>query len=77
MKTQTWNFSSDKELMRREKFFEIFKNCPLPKKEMLRNLALFQNRQTLSRLIFIHEIYKKIINVHGVIMELEYDGGRT
>lgn len=63
-------FSSVQEIKVREGFYKLFKNCPIPENEMLQNLHLFMNRQILSRVIFLHELYKKIINVHGVIMDL-------
>ena len=53
----------------REEFLKLFKECPIPENELLQNLGLFLPRQHLSRIIFMHEIYKKIIDVHGVIME--------
>lgn len=61
--------SSPQELSRREKFFELFKSCPIPENELLMNLPLFIRRQHLSHYMFMNELYKKIINVHGIIVE--------
>ena len=61
--------SSDKEVQNRDAAYELFKRCPIPSYEILRNLGLFTNRQTLSRILFFHELYKQIVNVHGVVME--------
>ena len=66
---KTLNHSSEKEKLYRNKFFDLFKNCPLPDNELLLNLGLFINRQTLSRILFMHELYQNIINVHGTIVE--------
>ncbi len=63
------NHSSEREQTSRENFYNIFKNCPIPKNEILQNLGLFTNRQALSRVLFMHKLYKKIINVHGIIIE--------
>ncbi len=61
--------SSDKEISSREKFFSLFRDCPIPKNEFLSNLGLFTNRQLLSRILFMNELYQKIINVHGIVVE--------
>jgi hypothetical protein len=61
--------SSDEEIIQRDIAYELFKRSPIPSYEVLRNLGLFTNRQTLSRVLFFHEIYKQIVNVHGVVME--------
>ena len=45
--------------------------------EIIYNLELFMNRQSLSRLLFMDMLYKKIINVHGVIMEFGVRWGRN
>lgn len=69
--------SRDSEVKLREQFFEHFKNCPIPSSEILSNLGLFLNRQTLSRILFMHEMYQKIINVHGVVMEFGVRWGQN
>jgi hypothetical protein len=61
--------ASSQELNSREEILDLFKQCPIPENELLQNLGLFIKRQDLSRIIFMHEIYQKIINVHGVIIE--------
>lgn len=61
--------SSEEEIKRREDFFDLFKTCPIPKREMLLNLGLFINRQTLARVLFMNELYKKIISIHGSIFD--------
>ncbi len=48
----------------RSKFLNYFKEAPIPDNELLSNLGLFLNRQTLSRILFMHDLYKKIINIH-------------
>ncbi|MCG8552718.1 MAG: TylF/MycF family methyltransferase [Desulfobacterales bacterium] len=61
--------SSSSEKKRREAFYRQFTQCPIPQDELLRNLNLFINRQTISRMLFFHELYKKIVPVHGIIIE--------
>jgi len=41
----------------------------VPSEELLYNLPLFLSPKLLSRILFFNEMYKKIINHHGVIME--------
>lgn len=61
--------SSQKEMVNRDNFVELYKKCPLPDQERLENLPLFLKRQELSRVLFIQELYKRIIDVHGIIIE--------
>ncbi|MBY0293866.1 crotonobetainyl-CoA--carnitine CoA-transferase [Patescibacteria group bacterium] len=48
---------------------ELFKASPIPDEVVLQNLGLFINRQALTRMLFMHELYQKQLPVHGVIME--------
>src|SRR3989338_16251 len=60
---------SNKELKNREQLLELFKNSPIPEGEMLYNLPLFIKRREMMRILFMQELYEKMLNVHGVIME--------
>ncbi|MDB4877473.1 MAG: hypothetical protein JWM41_3919 [Gemmatimonadetes bacterium] len=71
-----WN-ASEQELLARQNFIECFKACPIPDNELLSNLSLFISRQNLSQILFIHELYEHIIDVHGVIMEFGVRWGRN
>ncbi len=66
---QTNSRASNAERERRDRFLELFNSNPLPQSELLANLGLFVNRQTLSRMLFMHEIYRLALPVHGVVME--------
>jgi hypothetical protein len=66
---QTHSRASSVELERRDKFLQMFRNSPLPPDEVLGNLGLFLNRQLLSRILFMHELYQLALPVHGVVME--------
>jgi hypothetical protein len=76
-KIKIGHYSSESELAIRKQFTATFKNCPIPESELLRNLGLFLNRQTLSKMLFMHELYKKILDVHGVIMEFGVRWGQN
>jgi hypothetical protein len=69
--------STSSELDRRENFHKLFKESPLPQNELLSNLGLYTSRQTLSRILFMHELYQKIVSVHGVIMEFGVRWGQN
>lgn len=44
---------------------------------MLTNLGLFMNRQSLSRLMFMNDLYTRIVPVHGVVMEFGVRWGQN
>lgn len=69
--------SNIEEIKKREIFLENFKNTPISDSELLQNLGLFMNRQSLSRVLFMNELYQKIINVNGIIMEFEVRWGQN
>ncbi|MDQ0492664.1 crotonobetainyl-CoA--carnitine CoA-transferase [Paenibacillus brasilensis] len=69
--------SSCEEKKGKQKFVEIMKNSPIPEEEILDNIGIYLRRQTLSRILYINELYKKIINVHGVIMEFGVRWGQN
>ncbi len=68
---------SEDEKIRRQAFVDVFRKCPIPDDEILANLSLFINRQNLSEILFMNQLYEKIINVHGVVMELGVRWGRN
>ncbi|MCA9460000.1 MAG: crotonobetainyl-CoA--carnitine CoA-transferase [Nanoarchaeota archaeon] len=53
------------------------KNNPIPDNELLNNSSVFLRRQQLSRLLFLNEVYKKIVNVHGNIFEFGVRWGQN
>ena len=59
------------------RFAELLERAPLPEDELLPNLGLFLSSKSLSRILFFHEIYKKILNTHGVVMEFGVRWGQT
>lgn len=61
--------ASEAELAARDAFYEAFVGCPIPREELLSNLGLFLNRQTLSRILFMHDLYRRIVDVHGIVVE--------
>ncbi len=76
-KIKTIGMSNNNEIENRNNFYKLYKNSPLPENETLDNLGLYIKRQSLSRILFMHELYKKIIDVHGVIMEFGVRWGQN
>jgi hypothetical protein len=68
--------SSDEEKRRRHRMIELLNERPIPDSELIDNLSLYFSRKALARLLFIEEIYKKIIDVHGIIVEFGVRWGR-
>ncbi len=80
MKTDSYDaivFSSSDEKGMQQELTRLMKNVPIPDDELLANLGLFLTSKNLSRILFFSEIYKRIINNHGVIMEFGTRWGQT
>jgi len=56
---------------------DLLRETPIPDDELLRNLGLFLSRQALSRILTVHELYRNILDVHGVIMEFGVRWGQN
>lgn len=69
--------SSNDEKASQKAFTGLLKNTPIPDDEILPNLGLFLTSKALSRALFFNEIYKKIVNTHGVVMECGVRWGQT
>jgi hypothetical protein len=71
------NRSSSDELEIRTRLLDLYKRSPIPEEEQPFHLGLFLNRQTMARILWMHEIYCKIISVPGVIMEFGVRWGQN
>lgn len=69
--------SSGKEKRNRSNLKSLFNDSPINENEALNNLGLFINRQSLSRILFLHELYKQIINIHGIVIEFGVRWGQS
>ena len=80
MKTQKYDaivLSSGDEKAAQAKYLELFKNAPLPDDEIMANMGLFLSSKSLSRLLFFYEMYQKIVDTHGIIVECGVRWGQT
>ncbi|WP_445717956.1 crotonobetainyl-CoA--carnitine CoA-transferase [Flavobacterium sp.] len=71
------SIASSVELENRNKLNHLFKNCPIPENERLTNSGLFVKRQDLTKQLFFNDLYSKIVDVHGVIMEFGVRWGQN
>ena len=69
--------ASEQEKLAYEQICKQLQNRPIPSKEILANLALFLDRSALSHILFMHSLYRRIINVHGIVAEFGVRWGRN
>jgi hypothetical protein len=70
-------YASREEVRAYRALLDLSKKSPIPETEILANLGLFFVRSSLSRLLFIHKLYLKALNTHGVIMEFGVRWGQN
>ncbi len=63
-------FFSDDEAKHRANLLELFRNCPIPEEQLFNNLGLFLNSKDLARILFMDFLYRQIVDVQGVVMDL-------
>jgi hypothetical protein len=68
---------SEKEIDIRKGILDLFKNCQIPDSELLSNLGLFINRRNLTRILLMNELYKKILHIHGDVIEFGVKWGQN
>lgn len=69
--------SSQSEKDVQKEFTRLLKETTIPDDELLANLGVFLTSKTLSRVLFFNEIYKKIVNTHGIVVECGVRWGQT
>ncbi|MCW3078446.1 MAG: crotonobetainyl-CoA--carnitine CoA-transferase [Bacteroidetes bacterium] len=52
----------------RQKLYDLYSHSPIPDDEMLINSGLYMRSSALSKLLFLDEAYRHIINIPGNIM---------
>lgn len=70
------NASRDDE-ERRRRLSETLRNTPLPDREALLNLGLFLERPVLSRILYMDFLYRKVLEIPGVVMEFGVRWGQN
>jgi hypothetical protein len=62
------NKTSDNQRNNRDTLYKLYENSPLPVEELLINTGLYTRSSALSKLLFLNEIYEKIVNLPGNIL---------
>jgi hypothetical protein len=71
------NSQTEHEIKQADWLRDAFQNAPIPRDELLANLGLFVSRRLLTRLLFLNELYQKILPIHGVILEFGTRWGQS
>lgn len=61
--------ASESQFQARKALLDLFNRCPIPTEQLLVNLHLYMRSSVLAKLLYVNELYQKIINIPGVIME--------
>jgi hypothetical protein len=67
--TSIKTYSSSEERDERASLTNLLKCTPLPNEQLLSNLGLYLSSKDLARILFMDFLYRKIIDVSGVVME--------
>ena len=67
--SSTISYSPEQEKLLRAQLLRDFRDCPIPDGELLANLGLFLSRWQLCRILYICDLYKRILEVHGNVIE--------
>jgi hypothetical protein len=71
------SYSSSESLKVRQEIFAQFESYPATDEEKERSMGLFLRGSLLARILAIHDIYQKIIDIPGVIMDIGTWRGQT
>lgn len=72
--TQSQAPKGEREL--RQTLARMLRQSPIPDDELVLNLGLYLPRQSLSRILYMADLYRQIVEVHGVVMEFGVRWGR-
>lgn len=76
LKNTAW-IATQEELESRKKIQQLFRNCRIPDNEVLANLGLFLNGPSLARILFMNDLYQRILSVHGIVIEFGVRWGQN
>ena len=68
-KTKALTFDSELEARGRAELLDLFKNPRIPEDQILANLGLFLDGKNLSRILLMDHLYRKIVDIQGVVMD--------
>lgn len=73
----SWILASAEEVKAYQELAKMLLDCPIPPNEILANLSLFMTRSALAQLLFMHDLYRRILTVPGVVVEFGTRYGRN
>lgn len=62
-------FDSDQEVQSRATLLDLFLHSKVSQDQILGNLGLFLDGKNLSRILLMDDLYKRIVDVQGVVMD--------
>lgn len=68
---------SEEERQAYQNLVNLFRQCPVPDDEILKDIPLFLSRSSLGHILFIDSLYRQIMNIPGCIMEFGVRWGRN
>lgn len=68
-KITSQNRSSENAIQARENLYRLFRERPIKDEELLVNLGIFMRSGSLAKLLFLNEMYQKIVDIPGIICE--------
>jgi len=63
------NKTDDKISNNRQRLFHLFKNRPMNDEDLLVNLGMYLRSGALAKILYLDEIYRKIVGIPGHVME--------
>jgi len=60
---------SSEEVEARKQLLDLFKQSPIPDDEMLVNLGLYLRSTQLAKILYLDELYQRIVKLPGIIVE--------
>jgi len=69
--------STKEQITAKNKLAKFIRESNIPDQELLDNLGLYLTRQNISRILLMQKLYKKIIDVPGVVMEFGVRWGQN
>jgi hypothetical protein len=53
----------------RKTLLNLFEKCPIPTDQLLVNLHLYMRSSVVAKMLYLNELYQKVIELPGVVME--------
>lgn len=60
---------SSEEIEARKRLLQLFKETPIPEDEMLVNLGLYLRSTQLAKILYLNELYERIVDLPGIVVE--------